>query len=69
MEASGSAAELWRSNNSAHRIHLSAMWVQIVLFFGLCVSLAMNSHSAANLYNFSAVFISRSLCVGSGRSR
>ena len=38
-----------RSNNSAHRIHLSAMWVQIVLFFGLCVSLAINSHSAANL--------------------
>src|SRR5262249_47263654 len=63
------AAERWRSNNSPQCSHLSAISLHTVLFSGLCVNSAMNSHSAANLRNFSEVFIGWSLCVASGRSR
>jgi hypothetical protein len=41
------------------------MSLHTVLFFGLCVNWAMNSHSAANLKNFSEVFIVWPLCIAS----
>ena len=43
------------------------MSLHAVLFSGLCVNWAMNSHSAANLKNFSEVFIVCFLCVACDR--
>jgi hypothetical protein len=57
------AAEASRSYNWAQRSHLSAIRVHTVLFSGLRVNLAMSSHSAANLKNFSDGFMGWALSL------
>ena len=58
------ASSACRSYNSAHRSHLSANRNHTALFSGVCVNLAIRSHSAANLTNFSEGFIRPSPYVG-----
>jgi hypothetical protein len=55
------AAEISRSDSSAHRIHLSAIRLHTALSSGVCVNLAISLHSAANVTNFSDGFIGYSL--------
>jgi hypothetical protein len=51
LRGAESADVFWRSTKSAIRIHLSAIWCHAGSFSGLGHSLAIASHSAANLRN------------------
>ena len=57
------ATDQWCSVNSAHRTHLTAKRFQVALLSGDRADLAMASHSAANLRNFSDGFIGPSSLV------